>query len=83
MHIRIEEEGDIKITKKLTIVGLWCIQWHPIGLSMKVVKVLKRERDNLTINTSKSFCLYRFNKRKYEKTQKTCSTRVENYLRIE
>ena len=51
VHIRIEEEGDIKIAKKLTIVGLWCIQWYPIDRpSMKVVvQILEREGDNLTI----------------------------------
>ncbi|KAL6320779.1 hypothetical protein AAG906_008779 [Vitis piasezkii] len=45
------EEGDIKIAKKLTIVGLWCIQWYPIDRpSMKVVvQMLEREGDNLTI----------------------------------
>ncbi|CAL5342902.1 unnamed protein product [Camellia sinensis] len=26
--IVIEEDGDAKIVKKLTIVGLWCIQWY-------------------------------------------------------
>ena len=51
VHIRIEEEGDIKIAKKLTIVGLWCIQWYPIDRpSMKVVvQMLEREGENLTI----------------------------------
>ncbi|EXB81114.1 putative receptor-like protein kinase [Morus notabilis] len=38
LRIRIEEEGDAKIAKKLAIVGLWCIQWHPISRpTMKVV----------------------------------------------
>ena len=26
VRIRIEEENDIKIAKKLSIIGLWCIQ---------------------------------------------------------
>ncbi|KAJ8549804.1 hypothetical protein K7X08_033511 [Anisodus acutangulus] len=30
LKIRIEEEGDGAIVRKLAIVGLWCIQWHPI-----------------------------------------------------
>ncbi|KEH40339.1 rust resistance kinase Lr10 [Medicago truncatula] len=30
-HINIEDEDDIKIAKKLAIVGLWCIQWQPIN----------------------------------------------------
>jgi len=29
IHIHIEDECDLKIAKKLAIVGLWCIQWHP------------------------------------------------------
>ena len=38
LRIQIEEEGDIKIAKKLAIVGLWCIQWHPMDRpTMKVV----------------------------------------------
>ena len=51
VHIRIEEEEDNKIAKKLTIVGLWCIQWHPIDRpSMKVVvQMLEREGENLAI----------------------------------
>ncbi|PON38737.1 GPCR kinase [Parasponia andersonii] len=30
-RIHIEDEGDAKIAKKLAIVGLWCIQWHPMA----------------------------------------------------
>ncbi|KAK4360876.1 hypothetical protein RND71_019828 [Anisodus tanguticus] len=30
LKIRIEEEGDGAIVRKLAIVGLWCIQWLPI-----------------------------------------------------
>ncbi|WMV16367.1 hypothetical protein MTR67_009752 [Solanum verrucosum] len=29
LKIRIEEEGDNTIVRKLAIVGHWCIQWHP------------------------------------------------------
>ncbi|XP_048428704.1 rust resistance kinase Lr10-like isoform X2 [Pyrus x bretschneideri] len=29
LRIHIGEEGDGKIPKKLAIIGLWCIQWHP------------------------------------------------------
>lgn len=37
-HIPIDEEGDVRIAKKLAIVGLWCIQWHPVNRpSMKTV----------------------------------------------
>ncbi|KAL1820310.1 hypothetical protein ACET3Z_015179 [Daucus carota] len=36
--IQIENEDDSKIARKITIVGLWCIGWHPIDRpSMKVV----------------------------------------------
>ncbi|KAL7215681.1 hypothetical protein ACSBR1_027768 [Camellia fascicularis] len=27
--IVVEEDGDAKIVKQITIVGLWCIQWYP------------------------------------------------------
>ncbi|XP_045815173.1 rust resistance kinase Lr10-like [Trifolium pratense] len=38
MQMTIEGEEDDKILKKLAIVGLWCIQWHPINRpSIKVV----------------------------------------------
>ncbi|KAL6321142.1 hypothetical protein AAG906_012914 [Vitis piasezkii] len=48
LHIRIEEEGDAKIAKKLIIVGLWCIQWYPIDRpSMKVVVQMLEREDNL------------------------------------
>ncbi|XP_073286339.1 rust resistance kinase Lr10-like [Primulina huaijiensis] len=50
MHI--EEEGDeTKIARKLTIVGIWCIQWYPADRpSMKaVVQMLERDGDNLTV----------------------------------
>ncbi|XP_018729879.2 rust resistance kinase Lr10 [Eucalyptus grandis] len=29
LEIRIREDGDRKIAKKLAIVGLWCIHWYP------------------------------------------------------
>ncbi|RVW91791.1 Rust resistance kinase Lr10 [Vitis vinifera] len=49
--IRIVEDGDTKIAKKLTIVGLWCIQWYPIDRpSMKVViQMLEGGGNNLTM----------------------------------
>ncbi|PRQ55487.1 putative glycerophosphodiester phosphodiesterase, protein kinase RLK-Pelle-LRK10L-2 family [Rosa chinensis] len=51
LRIHIEDEGDAKFARKLAIVGLWCIQWHPIDRpSMKVVvQMLEREGDNLTM----------------------------------
>ena len=51
VHIRIEEEGDVEIAKKLAIVGLSCIQWCPVDRpSMKiVVQMLEGEGDKLTM----------------------------------
>ena len=51
LAIRIQEEGDAKIARKLTIVGLWCIQWYPVDRpSIKfVVQMLEGEGENLTM----------------------------------
>ncbi|KAK4277539.1 hypothetical protein QN277_015526 [Acacia crassicarpa] len=48
IHIPIENEEDIRIAKRLAIVGLWCIQWHAINRpSMnKVVQMLEGDEDN-------------------------------------
>ncbi|KAE9467464.1 hypothetical protein C3L33_00631, partial [Rhododendron williamsianum] len=45
----VEEGGDAKIIKKLTVVGLWCIQWYPGDRpSMKaVVQMLEGDGDTL------------------------------------
>ncbi|KAL6321106.1 hypothetical protein AAG906_012878 [Vitis piasezkii] len=49
VHIRIEKEEDTKIAKRLSIVGLWCIQWHPIDRpSMKIVIKMLEGEDNIT-----------------------------------
>ncbi|KAL2327037.1 hypothetical protein Fmac_020464 [Flemingia macrophylla] len=38
VQVNIEDEGDVKIAKKLAIVGFWCIQWNPVNRpSMKTV----------------------------------------------
>lgn len=49
--IRIEQEEDAKIAKKLAIVGLWCIQWCPMDRpSMKlVVQMLEGKEDKLIV----------------------------------
>ena len=41
----------LKLQKKLAIVGLWCIQWHPVDRpSMKVVvQMVEGEGDKLTM----------------------------------
>ncbi|XP_042487652.1 rust resistance kinase Lr10-like isoform X2 [Macadamia integrifolia] len=49
LEIRIDEDGDASIAKKLTIVALWCIQWYPVDRpSMKVVvQMLEGDRESL------------------------------------
>ncbi|KAK9994741.1 hypothetical protein SO802_024444 [Lithocarpus litseifolius] len=51
LRVYVEDNGDAKIAKKLAIVGLWCIQWHPMDRpSMKVVvQMLEGEGDKLTM----------------------------------
>ncbi|KAL4594960.1 hypothetical protein ACB092_12G056700 [Castanea dentata] len=51
LRVYVEDNGDAKIAKKLAIVGLWCIQWHPVDRpSMKVVvQMLEGEGDKLTM----------------------------------
>ena len=50
LRIHIEENGDAKIAKKLAIVGLWCIQWHPVGRpTMKVVVQMLERGEDLTM----------------------------------
>ncbi|XP_050251050.1 rust resistance kinase Lr10-like isoform X3 [Quercus robur] len=51
LRVYFEDSGDAKIAKKLAIVGLWCIQWHPIDRpSMKVVvQMLEGKGDKLTM----------------------------------
>ncbi|KAA8518033.1 hypothetical protein F0562_015507 [Nyssa sinensis] len=51
LGIQIDEEDDTKIAKKLTIVGLWCIQWYPIDRpSMNiVVQMLEGNGETLTM----------------------------------
>ncbi|RDX99910.1 Rust resistance kinase Lr10, partial [Mucuna pruriens] len=47
VHIHVEDEDDVKIAKKLAIVGLWCIQWQPVNRpSIKFVIQLLETRDN-------------------------------------
>ncbi|KAF3965143.1 hypothetical protein CMV_010648 [Castanea mollissima] len=51
LRFYVVDNGDAKIAKKLAIVGLWCIQWHPMDRpSMKiVVQMLEGEGDKLTM----------------------------------
>ncbi|KAH7856044.1 hypothetical protein Vadar_032034 [Vaccinium darrowii] len=47
--IRIQDEGDAKIAKKLAIVGLWCIQWYPIDRPSMHVVIQMLEGDGNTL----------------------------------
>ncbi|KAK9911913.1 hypothetical protein M0R45_035793 [Rubus argutus] len=51
LRVHIGEGGsDATIAKQLAIVGLWCIQWHPVDRpSMKVVVHMLEGRENLTM----------------------------------
>ncbi|XP_030935778.1 rust resistance kinase Lr10-like [Quercus lobata] len=51
LRVYVEDNEDAKIAKNLAIVGLWCIQWHPVDRpSMKVVvQMLEGEGDKLTM----------------------------------
>ncbi|XP_052884727.1 rust resistance kinase Lr10-like [Gossypium arboreum] len=51
LGMSIENEEHDKIAKKLTIVGLWSIQWYPVDRpSMKsVVQMLEGEVEHLTV----------------------------------
>ncbi|XP_065622057.1 rust resistance kinase Lr10-like [Quercus suber] len=51
LRVYVEDNGDATIAKKLAIVGLWCIQWHPIDHhSMKVVvQMLEGKTDKLIV----------------------------------
>ncbi|KAK9911909.1 hypothetical protein M0R45_035789 [Rubus argutus] len=51
LRVHIGEEGsNATIAKQLAIVGLWCIQWHPVDRpSMKVVVHMLEGRENLTM----------------------------------
>ena len=51
LRVYVEDNVDAKIAMKLAIVGLWCIQWHPMDHpSMKVVvQMLEGDGDNLTM----------------------------------
>ena len=66
--IRIEEEGHTTIAKKLTIVGLWCIQWYLANRSPFYEScdpnVGRRRQFNHAIQP---FCFHRFNKNKHQK----------------
>ena len=49
--IHIEGEEDTRVAKKLSVVGLWCIQWHPANRpTMKaVVQMLEGDGGKLVM----------------------------------
>ncbi|KAK2983687.1 hypothetical protein RJ640_023221 [Escallonia rubra] len=51
LGIKAEEEEHGLVAKRLTVVGLWCIQWYPMGRpSMKtVVQMLEGKGDTLSM----------------------------------
>ena len=51
LRVYVQDSGDAKTARKLAIMGLWCIQWHPIDRpSMKVVfQMLEGKGDKLTM----------------------------------
>ncbi|XP_050221748.1 rust resistance kinase Lr10-like isoform X2 [Mercurialis annua] len=50
LRLHIEEEEDAEIAKKLAIVGLWCIQWHPVDRpSIQFVVQMLEGGENLTV----------------------------------
>ncbi|KAJ9679782.1 hypothetical protein PVL29_021635 [Vitis rotundifolia] len=57
LQIRIDEEGDTQIVKKLTIIGLWCIQWFPADRpSMKLVVQMLEGEYNLSMPPNPFTC---------------------------
>ncbi|KAK3404157.1 hypothetical protein EUGRSUZ_K00509 [Eucalyptus grandis] len=58
LEIPVEvNEDERKITKKMIIVALWCIQWNPNDRPsmQKVLEMLKREVDDLQISPKPLF----------------------------
>ncbi|KAH0728013.1 hypothetical protein KY285_000297 [Solanum tuberosum] len=51
LKIRIEEDDDVILVRKLAVIGLWCIQWNAIDRpSIKVVtQMLEGDGSNLTV----------------------------------
>ncbi|XP_049385691.1 rust resistance kinase Lr10-like [Solanum stenotomum] len=51
LKIRIEEDDDVIIVRKLAVIGLWCIQWNATDRpSIKVVtQMLEGDGSNLTV----------------------------------
>ncbi|KAB1199725.1 hypothetical protein CJ030_MR0G014423 [Morella rubra] len=49
LRLYVEDDGDAEIAKKLAVVGLWCIQWHPMDRpSMKLaVQMLEGEGESV------------------------------------
>ncbi|XP_019195140.1 PREDICTED: rust resistance kinase Lr10-like isoform X2 [Ipomoea nil] len=54
LQIRIEEEDDEMIVKKLAIIALWCIQWQPVDRPpmKQVVQMLEKDGHDLVLPSS-------------------------------
>ncbi|PON39365.1 Serine/threonine protein kinase [Parasponia andersonii] len=50
LRIHIAKEEDAKIAEKLAMIGLWCIQWHPVSRpTMKAVVQMLEGGEELTM----------------------------------
>ena len=82
LHIRLEEEGDAEIAKKLAIVGLACIQWYPFHHpSMKIVVHILEEGGNKLTIPPNPFASTIPIKTKLEQAKRSFSTRASNNFR--
>ncbi|KAL2564518.1 hypothetical protein AAZV13_19G051100 [Glycine max] len=75
VQVTIEDEGDVRIAKKLAIVGLWCIEWNPIDRpSMKtVIQMLEGDGDKLIAPPTP------FDKTSSSRTSVVAPTRRQNF----
>ncbi|XP_065869217.1 rust resistance kinase Lr10-like isoform X2 [Euphorbia lathyris] len=78
LRLKIGEEGDAKIAKKLAVAGLWCIQWDPVNRpSMKtVIQILEGEGENLQIPPN-PFSSTASKRNKAKKSEKRLNLKLE------
>ncbi|ESW33514.1 hypothetical protein PHAVU_001G076200 [Phaseolus vulgaris] len=75
VEVTIEKEEDVKVARKLAIIGLWCIQWNPVDRpSMKiVVQMLEGDGEKLIAPPTP------FDKTGSSKTNAVVPTRHQNF----
>ncbi|KAF4388059.1 hypothetical protein F8388_014742 [Cannabis sativa] len=71
LRIQIGEVGDNRIANKLAIVGLWCIQWHPMSRPTMKIVVQMLEGVKVLDMPPNPFCQNRSINDKYEGATKT------------